>query len=90
MTLKERQGFARIAPDFVIELRPPTDSLPDLQAKMVEYIESGVRLGWLIDPQTKRVHIYRPNQEPEILDDPEAVSGEDVLPGLAVNPRSVW
>jgi Uma2 family endonuclease len=90
MTLKERQGFAHIAPDFVIELRSPTDSLPDLQAKMVEYIECGVRLGWLIDPQTKRVHIYRPNQEPEILDDPEAVSGEGVLPGLAVNPRSVW
>jgi Uma2 family endonuclease len=90
LPLKERQGFARLVPDFVIELRSPTDNLSDLQAKMAEYSENGVRLGWLIDPQTKRVHIYRPHQAPEILDDPESVSGEDVLPGLAVNVRSVW
>jgi Uma2 family endonuclease len=90
MTLKERQGFAHITPDFVIELRSPTDSVAELEAKMAEYIENGVRLGWLIDPQTRRVHIYRPNREPEILDDPETVSGEDVLPGFALQVRRVW
>ena len=87
---EERQRFSRIAPDFVIELRSPTDSLPDLQAKMEEYITNGVRLGWLIDPQTRRVHIYVPQRETVILDDPESVSGADILPGFTLDVREIW
>ncbi len=87
---EERQRFSRIAPDFIIELRSPTDSLPQLQAKMEEYIANGVRLGWLIDPQTRRVHIYAPQRETVILDDPESVSGADVLPGFTLDVREIW
>lgn len=83
---KEReQRFARIVPDFVIELCSKTDSVERLQEKMTEYIENGVRLGWLIDPYEKKVHIYRANGEIEILDNPPKVSGEDVLNGFELD-----
>ena len=86
----ERKKFSRVVPDFVIELLSPSDSLGDTQAKMAEYIENGVRLGWLIDPMEKKVHIYRANGEIEILDDPEVVSGEDVLKGFELRVREIW
>lgn len=86
----ERAKFSRVVPDFVIELRSPTDYLIDLRYKMAEYIENGVRLGFLIDPIERQVHIYRANGEIEILDDPESVSGEDVLKGFELNVREIW
>lgn len=86
----ERQKFSRVVPDFVIELLSPTDNLPDAQAKMEEYVENGVRLGWLIDPVEQKVHIYRAGGEIEILDNPETVSGEDVLRGFELNVRQIW
>ena len=86
----ERKKFSRVVPDFVIELLSPSDNLADTQAKMAEYIENGVRLGWLIDPMDRKVHIYRANGEVEILDDPEIVSGEDVLNGFLLNVREIW
>jgi len=86
----ERRKFARVVPDFVIELRSPTDYLGDLEDKMTEYIENGVRLGWLIDPIERKVHVYRANGEIEILDNSEMVSGEDVLPGFELNVREIW
>lgn len=86
----ERSRFSRVVPDFVIELRSPSDHLSDLQDKMREYIENGVRLGWLIDPENKTVHIYRACGEVEILENPEIVSGEDVLPGFELNVREIW
>ncbi|HSK71664.1 MAG TPA: Uma2 family endonuclease [Pyrinomonadaceae bacterium] len=86
----ERQKFSRVVPDFVIELLSPTDNLADTQAKMEEYVENGVRLGWLIDPVEQKVHIYRAGGEIEILDNPETVSGEDVLRGFELNVRQIW
>ncbi|MBD2211151.1 Uma2 family endonuclease [Nostoc linckia FACHB-104] len=77
--------FLPMAPDFVAELRSATDSLETLRRKMQEYIDSGVRLGWLIDPQNQQVEIYRPEQEVEILKSPTNLSGEDVLPGFVLN-----
>lgn len=83
---KEReQRFARIVPDFVIELRSKTDSVERLREKMTEYIENGVRLGWLIDPSERKVHIYRANGEVEILENADKVSGEDVLNGFELD-----
>lgn len=79
LTQKQREGFPPICPDFVVELRSKSDRLKPIQKKMAEYIESGVRLGWLIDPYKKQVHIYRKNGEIEILENPKSVSGEDVL-----------
>jgi Uma2 family endonuclease len=86
----EKRKFSRIVPDFVIELRSPSDAVNDLQAKMAEYIASGVRLGWLIDPLEQKVYVYRAGGEVEILDNPEKVSGEDVLRGFELNVRAIW
>lgn len=86
----EKRGFSRVVPDFVMELLSPSDSLADTQMKMEEYIENGVRLGWLIDPLEQKVHIYRANGEVEILNNPETVSGEDILVGFELNVREIW
>lgn len=86
----EKQKFSRAVPDFVIELRSPSDALEDLRDKMAEYIENGVSLGWLIDPLEQKVYIYRADGETEILDDPEKVSGENVLRGFELNVRQIW
>jgi Uma2 family endonuclease len=82
---EERKKFLPIAPDFVVELRSASDSLSEQQAKMEEWIENGVRLAWLIDTKTKRVHIYRPNNDVVILDSPSKVSTEDILPGFELD-----
>ncbi len=86
----ERKKFTKLVPDFVIELLSPSDSLFSTREKMEEYIDNGVRLGWLIDPMNETVHIYRQNGEIEILKNPESVSGENVLPGFALNVREIW
>jgi Uma2 family endonuclease len=85
LSIEEQEKFPRICPDFVIELRSRTDSLTQLQDKMQEYLNSGLRLGWLIDPQNQQVEIYRQNQPVEILSLPTILSGEDVLPGFILD-----
>lgn len=88
---EQRKKFAPICPDFVVELRSPSDNLKPLKEKMLEYqSEPGFQLGWLIDSQNRRVYIYRPNQEEEILENPESVSGEPVLPGFVLNMSKIW
>ncbi|MCL2927143.1 MAG: Uma2 family endonuclease [Trichodesmium sp. St16_bin4-tuft] len=82
LTPQQREKFPPIAPDFVLELMSPSDSLKDVQNKMLEYMDGGVKLGWLIDNKNHRVEIYRQGKEVEILDSPTNLSGEDVLPGL--------
>jgi Uma2 family endonuclease len=80
LTLEEQEKFPPLCPDFVIELRSRTDSLSQLQEKMQEYLNSGLQLGWLINPQEQQVEIYRPNQAIEIVQLPTILSGEKVLP----------
>lgn len=82
LTPEQRKKFPPIAPDFVIELRSATDNLATLQEKMQEYLESGVRLSWLLNPQDQQVEIYRQGQEKEIRSLPTLLSGETVLPGF--------
>lgn len=82
LTQSEREKFPPLCPDFVIELRSRTDRLTPLQEKMQEYLQSGLRLGWLINPQDHQVEIYRLNQPVETLPYPVTLSGEDVLPGF--------
>ncbi|MBD2207762.1 Uma2 family endonuclease [Calothrix sp. FACHB-1219] len=89
LTPEQQAKFAPICPDFVVELRSPSDSLKDLQEKMQEYIENGARLGWLIDRKNQRVEIYRPGKDVEILDNPVSLSGEDVLPGFVLNLQQI-
>lgn len=84
LSREEQEKFPTICPDFVIELRSRTDSLTKLQEKMQEYLDSGLRLGWLIDPISQQVAIYRQNQEVEIISLPTTLSGEDVLPGFTL------
>ena len=90
LTPEQRKKFPPLAPDFVIELRSETDRLPKLQEKMEEYRDNGVRLGWLINPQKKQVEIYRPGKDVEILEAPETLSGDDVLPGFVLDMRSIF
>ena len=90
LTLEARQGFIPLCPDFVIELRSQTDSLSKLRAKMQEYIDNGARLGWLINPQSKQVEVYRAGQPQETLENPEVLLGDRVLPGFALDLRRVW
>lgn len=84
LTPEEQEKFLPICPDFVIELRSRTDSLNQLQEKMQEYLDSGLKLGWLIDPQNQQVEIYRQNQKVEIISLPTILSGEDILPGFTL------
>jgi Uma2 family endonuclease len=85
LTTEEQEKFPPICPDFVIELRSRTDALKPLQEKMQEYLNSGLRLGWLINPQDEQVEIYRPDQAVEIVAFPVNLSGEEVLPGFGLN-----
>jgi len=80
-----RRGFARIVPDFIAELRSASDSLPKAREKMRDYLAQGVRLGWLIDPKTRTVEIYRSGRDVETLTNPATLSGEDVLPGFTLD-----
>jgi Uma2 family endonuclease len=93
LTVKEKEGFPPIAPDFVIELVSPSDlknqRYEDLQTKMQEYIDNGVRLGWLIEPAAKTVEIYRLGQQVEMLNNPQTLSGEDVLPGFTLDLNEI-
>jgi Uma2 family endonuclease len=85
LTPEQQEAFPPICPDFVIELRSRTDALKPIQEKMQEYLNSGLRLGWLINPQAQQVEIYRPSREVEIVQFPVSLSGEDVLPGFVLN-----
>ncbi len=90
LSKKERKGFALIAPDFVIELRSPSDRRSVLEEKMLDYIGNGVRLAWLIDPEAMRVFVYRPTQAVEALDNPTIISAEPELPGFILNVQEIW
>lgn len=90
LTKRQKESFAPICPDFVIELRSPTDRLSQVRAKMVEYMENGALLGWLIDPFDFRVYVYRPGHELVILESPETVSGDPILPGFNLNLIELW
>ena len=90
LTPDQQAKFAPICPDFVIELRSPSDDLPIIQTKMSEYINNGARLGWLIDPQNRQVHIYRPNRPITILNAPTTISADPELPGFTLNLQTIW
>ena len=87
---KQQRGFAPIDPDFVVELLSPTDNLLTTQQKISEYINCGVKLGWLINPDEKQVEIYRFSKDREILDNPSSLSGENILPGLTVDLSDIF
>jgi len=90
LSKKEQDGFAPLAPDFVIELWSPSDSWTLLQQKLLDYLNNGVRLAWLIDPEQRCVYIYRPDHSIELLENPSTVSAYPLLPGFEVDLREIY
>ena len=90
LTAEQRKKFAPLCPDFVLELRSPNDSLATLQEKMLEYLGNGAELGLLVDPEQKRVYVCRRDQGVQILEDPQTVACDPVLPGFVLDLREIW
>ena len=90
LTPEQQSRFAPICPDFVIELMSPSDSLSLTQAKMQEYQDNGTRLGWLINRKDRQVEIYRIGQLVEVLEFPNTLSGEEVLPEFVLDLTLIW
>ncbi|AFY73045.1 hypothetical protein Syn7502_00927 [Synechococcus sp. PCC 7502] len=86
----QQAKFAPICPDFVIELMSPNDNLIITQTKMKEYQDNGTRLGWLINRKDRQVEIYRFGQSVEILENPNSLSGENVLPEFSLSLETIW
>jgi len=87
---EEKARFPQLCPDFVIELRSPSDKLPDLQPKMEQWIVNGVQVGWLIDPKERSVTIYRPGEQPEHLAHPTSVHGTGPIAGFELVMSRIW
>jgi len=90
LTPEQKKKFLRLCPDFVVELRSPSDRLRQVQAKMREWMDNGAKLGWLIDPDSRSVYIYRPGQSTERLVDPDRVEGEPPVEGFVLEMADIW
>ncbi|NET43757.1 Uma2 family endonuclease [Okeania sp. SIO2B3] len=90
LTPEQREKFLPFCPDFLVELMSPDDSLSDTREKMKEYLENRMKLGWLINRKSKQVEIYRAGKDVEILDSPDRLSGEDVLPRFILDMTTIW
>lgn len=84
------RGFVPLCPDFVVELKSQSDPLKSLQTKLREYVDNGARLGWLIDPITRTVHVYRPRTSVARLRRPATLAGDPVLPGFVLDFTPIW
>lgn len=89
LTLEQRKKLLPLCPDFAIELRSPSDNLQKIQNKMQEYLDNGMRLGWLIDSKGKQVEIYRQGEQKEVLDKPKSLSGENILPDFLLDLEAI-
>ena len=87
---EQKEKFLPLCPDFVIELRSPSDPLAMVKEKMQEYISNGAQLGWLIDPTSRRVYVYRPGNDVECLENPTAVSADPTLTGFVLSLAEIW
>jgi Uma2 family endonuclease len=86
----ERKGFVRAVPEFVVEVLSPTDRLTTAKAKMREWIANGVELAWLIDGDSRQVHIYRQGQEPRVVSGVDTVAGEGPVEGFTLELNDIW
>ena len=86
----DREGYPPICPDFVVELRSKTDRLLDLQRKMEEYIDNGARLGRLIDPLNRTVHVYKPGVPCVVVRNVQNLSDDVILLGFVLNLTDIW
>lgn len=90
LTSEQQETFPPLCPDFVLELKSNSDTMESLRRKMQEYLDNGIRLGWLIDPKNKIVEIYKPQEDIKVLNAPVNLSGEDVLFGFSLNLENIW
>ena len=90
LTAEQKKKFLPLCPDFVIELRSPSDNLKTVQEKMQEYLDNGAQVGWLIDPLERRVHVYRAGQAVVCLENPLTISGDPELPGFVLDLTRIW
>lgn len=90
LSAEQKRKYIPLCPDFVLELRSPSDALTTIEAKLREYIANGARLGWLLDPETRTVQVYRPDQAVETRTNPETLAGDSVLPGFTLDLRHIW
>ena len=90
LTVEQKQKFLPLCPDFALELLSPSDKLAKAQDKMQEYLDNGMKLGWLINPQTRQVEIYHTGKQVEVLDFPDSLSGKDILSGFVLDLQSIW
>jgi Uma2 family endonuclease len=87
---EQKRKFLPVCPNFVVELRSPSDNLKTVQEKMQEYLDNGAQLGWLIDPLDRCVYVYRPGDGMECLDNPTTISGDPELPGFVLDLTRIW
>jgi Uma2 family endonuclease len=87
---KKRKAFWHLCPDFVIEIKSDSDRLKTLQKKMLEYVEQGAQLGWLINPENKTVEIYRLAGEVEKRANLDEIGGEGPVAGFVLDLTYVW
>jgi Uma2 family endonuclease len=87
---QQKKRFVPSCPDFVVELSSPSNRRSELRNKMVEYMETGASLGWLIDPFKRQLFVYRPNEEVVVLDNPQTISADPLLPGFTLNLTELW
>jgi Uma2 family endonuclease len=90
LTADQKQKFLPLCPDVVVEIRSPSDRLSTLQQKMQEYLDNGAQLGWLIDPPSRALYVYRPNRPVERLEQPATIAGDAVLPGFSLDLQTIW
>lgn len=90
LSAEQKKKFLPLCPDFVIELRSPSDPFPKVQAKIDEYLENGAILGWLVDPEERKVHVYQAEVPIRILDNPSELAGVPVLPSFQLDLGQVW
>jgi Uma2 family endonuclease len=90
LTAEQKQKFLPLCPDFVIELRSASDPLAVIEAKIREYVENGARLGWLLDPEERKTHVYKPGETAGILRSPDKLSGDPVLSGFILDLKPIW
>ena len=90
LTDREQERFLPLCPDFIIEFISPSDRIPVLKEKMEEYIENGLQLGWLIVPPQKTVYIYRSQVPVEVLENPNSLSADPILPGFVLDLSDIW
>jgi Uma2 family endonuclease len=87
---EQREKYLPLAPDFVVELLSVMDDADYLRAKMDQWMTNGVQVGWLIEPEDRRVTVYRTGEETEVFEAPERLFGSGVIGGFELEMGRVW